>query len=210
MPDAVRGDTTGDDLDYLAADSALQARTYLNAVSEVASGSSPEIAIPILLLATSQLLVMGSRLGAIQDVVLDERFEADPGPDPDVEPLRDNIANLFEGLDDYADVVDPVTQADLTKGSLSADIAEIRSRCCTGCRTSMPAGAWRRCGGGSSRTCRRGGSGPRRPCACCSRSLATFGWTPTRTWWRTPSSTPCTDRRLLFAERSEDAETRPG
>ncbi|MGB8381038.1 MAG: DUF5063 domain-containing protein [Dermatophilaceae bacterium] len=125
MPDAVRGDTTGDDLDYLAADSALQARTYLNAVSEVASGSSPEIAIPILLLATSQLLVMGSRLGAIQDVVLDERFEADPGPDPDVEPLRDNIANLFEGLDDYADVVDPVTQADLTKGSLSADIAEI-------------------------------------------------------------------------------------
>lgn len=125
MPDDVRDDALGDDLDYLAADSALQARTYLNAVSEVASGSSPEIAIPILLLATSQLLVMGSRLGAIQDVVLDERFEADPGPDADVEPLRDNIANLFEGLDDYADVVDPVTQADLTKGSLSADIAEI-------------------------------------------------------------------------------------
>ncbi len=125
MPDAAHGDAPSDDFGYLAADSALQARTYLNAVSEVASGSSPEIAIPILLLATSQLLVMGSRLGAIQDVVLDERFEADPGPDADVEPLRDNLANLFDGLDDYADVVDPVTRAELTKGSLSDDIAEI-------------------------------------------------------------------------------------
>jgi hypothetical protein len=114
-----------DDLSVLAADSAVQARTYLTTVTEVASGSSPDIAIPVLLLATSQLLLMGSRLGALQDVVLDERFEADPGPDPDVEPLRDNMANLFEGLDDYADVVDPMTRAELTKGSLSADIAEI-------------------------------------------------------------------------------------
>jgi len=125
MPDVARGDASSDNLGYLAADSAVQARTYLNAVSEVASGSSPEIAIPILLLATSQLLVMGSRLGAIQEVVLDERFEADPGPDADVEPLRDNMANLLDGLDEYADVVDPVTRAELTKGSLSADIAEI-------------------------------------------------------------------------------------
>ncbi len=123
-PDA-RRKPAGDDLGELARDSAGQARTYLRTVTEVASGSSPDIAIPVLLLATAQLLLMGSRLGALQDVVLDERFEPDPGPDPDVEPLRDNIANLFEGLDDYADVVDPMTGAELTKGSVSADVAEI-------------------------------------------------------------------------------------
>lgn len=114
-----------DDLGDLAADSAQQARTFLAAVTEVASGASPDTAIPLLLLATSQLLLTGARLGAVHDVVLDERFEADTGPDPDVEPLRDNIANLFEGIDAYADVVDPVTRAELTKGALSDDLAEI-------------------------------------------------------------------------------------
>jgi hypothetical protein len=113
------------ELALLADDSAEQARDYLTTVTEVASGSNPDTAIPILLLATSQLLLAGSRLGAIQDVVLDERFEPDPGPDADVEPLRDNLANLFEGIDEYADVVDPVTHAELTKGALSNDVTEI-------------------------------------------------------------------------------------
>lgn len=113
------------EFESLAEESAVQARAYLTTVTEVASGSSPDIAIPMLLLTSAQLLLAGSRLGAIQDVVLDERFEADPGPDVDVEPLRHNLANLFEGLDDYADVVDPVTHAELTKGTLSNDITEI-------------------------------------------------------------------------------------
>lgn len=116
---------THDDLSDLAADSAAQARTFITAVTEVASGVSPDTAIPMLLLATSQVLLMGARLGAVRDVVLDERFEADTGPDPDIEPLRGNVANLFEGIDEYADVVDPVTRAELTKGALSDDLAEI-------------------------------------------------------------------------------------
>lgn len=109
----------------LAEESALQMRAYVTAVREVASGDEPEIALPVLLLATSQVLFAGARLGAVQDVVLEERFEPDPGPDADIDPLRDNLANLLEGIDDYADVVDPLTAAELTKGSLSGDIAEI-------------------------------------------------------------------------------------
>jgi hypothetical protein len=35
------------------------------------------------------------------------------------------LANLFEGIDDYADVVDPLTTVELTRGSLSNDITEI-------------------------------------------------------------------------------------
>ncbi len=115
----------GEELLQLAAETAVECKAYVTTVTEVAAGSSPDIAIPMLLLASAQLLLVGSRLGAIQDIVLVERFEADPGPDADIEPLRDNLANLFEGLDDYADVVDPVTQAELTKGSLSNDITEI-------------------------------------------------------------------------------------
>jgi hypothetical protein len=112
-------------LSGLAAESARDARTYLSTVTEVASGQAAETAIPLLLLATAQLLLMGSRLGAVQDVVPLERFERDPGPDPDLDPLRASLSNLLEGLDDYADVVDPVTHAELTRGSLSNDIVEV-------------------------------------------------------------------------------------
>jgi Domain of unknown function (DUF5063) len=109
----------------IAAESANEARNYIATVTEVASGQVADTAIPLLLLATAQLLLTGSRLGAIQDVVLVERFETDPGPDPDVDPLRASLTNLLEGLDDYADVVDPVMRAELTTGSLSNDIIEI-------------------------------------------------------------------------------------
>jgi len=113
------------ELIMLAEESARDARIYLNTVTEVASGAAADTAIPVLLLATSQLLLAGSRLGAIQDIVLVERFEPDTGPDEDVDPLRANLANLFDGIDDYADVVDPVTAAELTRGSLSNDITDI-------------------------------------------------------------------------------------
>src|SRR5674476_1613140 len=73
-----------DELLNLGEESANDARAYLSTVTEVASGSSPDTAIPILLLAVSQVLVAGARVGAITDVVPDERFEADPGPDVDV------------------------------------------------------------------------------------------------------------------------------
>src|SRR5690348_6259101 len=76
------------ELRRLAEESAADAQTYLDAVTEVASGSSPDTAIPVLLLAVSQLLLAGARLGAITDVVPRERFEPDAGPDTDVDPLR--------------------------------------------------------------------------------------------------------------------------
>jgi hypothetical protein len=104
---------------------AHEASSFLNAVTEVASGSSPDTAIPVLTLALSQVLVAGARLGAIQDVVLTDRFEADAGPDDDADPLRDGLSNLFTGIDEYADVVDPLTTGELTTGSLSNDLADI-------------------------------------------------------------------------------------
>jgi hypothetical protein len=115
------------ELRRLADDTATDAQTYLDAVTEVASGSSPDTAIPVLLLAVSQLLLAGARLGAITDVVPSERFEPDAGPDTDVDPLRTGLANLLDGLDEYADIVDPLTSGEVVRGALSDDLADVAS-----------------------------------------------------------------------------------
>ena len=113
------------DLVVLADDCASEARVFVGTLADIASGSAPDAALPMSLLALSQVLVMGARLGAIEDIVPVARFEADPGPDPEVDPLRESLANLFEGLDEYADIVDPVTSPEVTSGSLSNDLVEI-------------------------------------------------------------------------------------
>ncbi len=116
-----------DETTLLADECAAEARAFLETVTHVASGDAADSAIPLCLLATAQVQLMGARLGAITDVVLDRRYEDDPGPDVELDPLRAGIAQLFEGLDDYADVVDPVTVPELTSGSLSNDLTVIAS-----------------------------------------------------------------------------------
>lgn len=113
------------DLVLIAAETAAHAERYLTTVTEVASGENSEAAIPLLLLAVSELIAAGSRLGAIVDVVPDERFEPDDGPDPDLEPLHAGLANLLDGLDEYTHVVDPILDASVTRGTLSGDLTAI-------------------------------------------------------------------------------------
>jgi len=113
------------DFAVLAEDCATDAKVFVTTVADIASGSAPDAALPMTLLALSQVLIMGARLGAIEDVVPEERFEADPGPDPELDPLRESLANLFDGIDEYADVIDPVTSTDLTTGSVSNDLVEV-------------------------------------------------------------------------------------
>jgi hypothetical protein len=127
------------ELSRLAEETATDTQDYLDAVTEVAAGSSPDTAIPILLLAVSQMLLAGARLGAITDVVPSERFEPDSGPDADVDPVRTGLANLFEGLDEYADVVDPLTSGEVVRGRLTDDLADIAADLSHGLRH-YPAG----------------------------------------------------------------------
>jgi len=122
------------ELRRLADETATDAQNYLDAVTEIASGSSPQTAIPVLLLAVSQTLLAGARLGAINDVVPSERFEPDAGPDPDVDPVRAGLANLFDGLDEYADVVDPLTNGEVVRGSLTDDLADVAADLAHGLR----------------------------------------------------------------------------
>ncbi|QGQ18239.1 DUF5063 domain-containing protein [Cellulomonas sp. JZ18] len=104
---------------------ATEARSFLATVTEVAAGSAPEASMPLLLLAVSDLLAAGARLGATTDVVPPSRFEPDVGPDADLEPLRANLANLFDGIDDYVEVVDPILGPEIEESTISGDLVAI-------------------------------------------------------------------------------------
>lgn len=118
-------DESQPDLSVLARESADQARTYLLAVREVAAASVPDAALPLLLLALSQVQGAGARLGAMIDVVPRERFEPDHGPDPDLDTIREGLQTLLAGVDEYAEVSDPVLSGEVVRGSLSDDVVSI-------------------------------------------------------------------------------------
>jgi len=111
-----------------------QSRDYLTTITEVGAGHTPEASLPLLLLAVSDLLAAGARLGATTDVVPSERFEPDVGPDPDLEPLRAALVNALEGIDDYTEVVDPLLGADVETTTLSGDLVAIAGALAQGLR----------------------------------------------------------------------------
>ena len=127
-------DTAPADLRDVAESVADEDRSFLTAITEVASGDNPEVAIPLLLLAVSDMLASGARLGAMIDVVPAERFEPDVGPDPDLDPLRSSLENVLEGLDDYTEVVDPVLGGEVVAGTVSGDLVLIAGALAQGLR----------------------------------------------------------------------------
>ncbi|MER5841446.1 MULTISPECIES: DUF5063 domain-containing protein [Streptomyces] len=98
---------TDRDPDDFSVQIADQVESFLVAVTEVAKGEEPDSVVPFLLLEVSQLLLAGGRLGAHEDIVPDERYEPDPGPEADVDQLRENLARLLEPVDVYSEVFDP-------------------------------------------------------------------------------------------------------
>ena len=74
------------------------------------------------------VLLAGGRLGAISDVVPEERFEPDAGFDPDVEGVRTSLANMLEPIDEHAALFDPyAAEPELFTSRLSDDIADVMS-----------------------------------------------------------------------------------
>jgi hypothetical protein len=122
------------ELRVLAADTAASARAFLESTTTVASGTSPDVALPVILLAVSQVLLAGARLGAIADVVPSERFEPDSGPEADVDPLRAALENVLEGIDDYGEVFDPIVPGGPVAATISGDLATIAADLSDGLR----------------------------------------------------------------------------
>ena len=122
----VRGDAPAD-LRRVADSLAGESHRFLTTITEVAAGSNPEVAIPLLLLAVSDVLAAGARLGAMIDVVPPERFEPDIGPDADLDPLRAALENVLDGIDDFVEVEDPLLGADIVPSTVSGDLVLIAS-----------------------------------------------------------------------------------
>ncbi len=117
-----------DDLSEFTAEIADQVESFVVSVREIAAGEDPNHAISLLLLQLSQLTLAGGRLGAIQDVVPDERFEPDSGYDPDLEGVRTSLAAMLRAIDDYTEVFDPIApEPELVHARISDDIAGILS-----------------------------------------------------------------------------------
>ncbi|MFI9809647.1 DUF5063 domain-containing protein [Streptomyces sp. NPDC052301] len=125
MSDATLHDSTQNPDDFVV-QIADQVESFLVAVTEVAKGDEPESAVPFLLLEVSQLLLAGGRLGAHEDIVPEERYEPDPGPEPDVDQLRENFARLLDPVDVYSEVFDPYEPRTApVPARLSDDLADI-------------------------------------------------------------------------------------
>jgi len=119
---------TQDDLSDFTVEIADQVESFVVAVREIAAGEDPDYAISLLLLEVSQVLLAGGRLGAISDVVPDERFEPDAGFDADVEGVRTSLANMLEPIDEHAALFDPYASVpELFTSRLSDDIADVMS-----------------------------------------------------------------------------------
>lgn len=106
MSDATLNTVT-DSPDDFAVQISDQVESFIVSVREVAKGDEPESAVPFLLLEVSQLLLAGGRLGAHEDIVPEERYEPDLGPEQDVDDLRQRLAALLDPIDVYSEVFDP-------------------------------------------------------------------------------------------------------
>ena len=125
MSDATLHSTTQDPDDF-AVHIADQIESFLVAVTEVAKGDEPDSAVPFLLLEVSQLLLAGGRLGAHADIVPEERYEPDPGPEPDADDLREHLAAMLEPVDVYSEVFDPYQPRKApVPARISDDLADI-------------------------------------------------------------------------------------
>ena len=150
-----------------AAEIADQIESFLVALREIARGEDTGSTLSLLLLEISQLALPGAARRH-QRCRPGRTLRARHGTRSDVEELRERLARLLAPVDDYVEIVDPMDPDRGADGFLiSGDLASIASAFNTAWRTTTTGEHSRRCGGGSSPTCRRGGqpaAGSFEPC----------------------------------------------
>ncbi|QES42850.1 MULTISPECIES: DUF5063 domain-containing protein [Streptomyces] len=132
MSDATLNTVT-DNPDDFAVQISDQIESFIVSVREVAKGVEPDSAVPFLLLEVSQLLLAGGRLGAHEDIVPEERYEPDLGPEQDVDDLRERLATLLDPIDVYSEVFDPYEPRKApVPCRISDDLADVVADLCHG------------------------------------------------------------------------------
>ena len=187
-----RGDgdpmTTTDDLADFTIEIADQVESFVRrGHARSPPREDPDYAISLLLLEVSQLLLAGGRLGAIADVVPDERFEPDAGFDPDVDGLAGLAGEPARADRRVRRALRPVRRASPRSSPAGSPTTSPTSMSdlLHGLQHYRAGRSPRRCGGGSSPTCRTGARtaslgaagaalGRRRTCASTPRSTTTI------------------------------------
>ncbi len=106
---------------------------FLVSLQEISRGESAGVAVPLLLLEVSQLLLAGARLGAQIDFELEEKYQPDVGPDPDLDEMRLRLAELLGGIDTYSHNFEPY-DPDTFTAQLSDDLTLIATDVANGLR----------------------------------------------------------------------------
>ena len=120
-------ETAPADLADLSDHMAGAAAQFVRTIEAVATADQPDEVVSILLLELSSLLAAGAPLGAIEDVVPNERFEPDAGAEPDIDRLRNTLHELLGPVDDYVEVFDPYAGPEVMGARLSDDLSQITS-----------------------------------------------------------------------------------
>ncbi|MFF5262603.1 DUF5063 domain-containing protein [Actinomadura viridis] len=106
---------------------ARHVENYLNGLEAVARGEGGPHALPLLLLEVSQVILAGAQLGASADVILPDNWEPEVGEDPDLDTVRQGLAERLVAVDEYAEVFDPYKDTEATVYRLSDDLADVAS-----------------------------------------------------------------------------------
>jgi hypothetical protein len=110
--------------------------SFVTELKKIGAGESDRQLLPVLLLETSQLLLVGGWLGAISDVgdaETDDDLAVDESEESVLEELREQLATLFGAADFYVESSDPFDdEAELTESRLSNDLVDIIAEVTTG------------------------------------------------------------------------------
>jgi hypothetical protein len=109
----------------LATDVARDVRSFLETLELVASERAGAQAISLLLLDVAQMCVAGAHLGARTDVILDSNVEPLLDPAPDLDRVREGLAQQLDPIDGYLEVFDPYGDEPPVPYRLSDDLADM-------------------------------------------------------------------------------------
>ncbi|GAA4102976.1 MULTISPECIES: DUF5063 domain-containing protein [Actinomadura] len=115
------------DWNALAERVARHVENYLGGLEAVSRGEAGPHTVPMLLLEVSQVILAGAQLGASQDVILPDNWEPEVGEDPDLDAVRQGLAERLLAIDEYVEVFDPYKDTEPTSYRLSDDLVDVAS-----------------------------------------------------------------------------------